>query len=47
MSNQFFSLQSLRATSLDPQDPVWEKAILFVGLEHQVAIQVIGRVLPA
>ncbi len=31
MSNQFFSLQALRATALDPQDPVWEKAILFVS----------------
>jgi squalene-hopene/tetraprenyl-beta-curcumene cyclase len=31
LSNQFFSLQALRATSLDPKDPVWEKAILFVS----------------
>jgi squalene-hopene/tetraprenyl-beta-curcumene cyclase len=31
MSNQLFSLQALRATALDPKDPVWEKAILFVS----------------
>ena len=31
MSNQFLALQALRASSLDPKDPVWEKALKFVS----------------
>ena len=31
MSNQFFALQALRASAVDPKDPVWEKALKFVN----------------
>ena len=31
MSNLYIALESLRATSLDPKDPVWQKALIFVN----------------
>jgi squalene-hopene/tetraprenyl-beta-curcumene cyclase len=31
MSNQYLALQALRATALDPKDPVWQKALKFVS----------------
>jgi len=31
LSNQYHALEALRATSLDPKDPAWEKALLFVS----------------
>ncbi len=31
MSNQFFALQALRASSVDPKDPVWDKALKFIN----------------
>ena len=31
LSNQYMALESLRASSVDPDDPVWEKALLFVS----------------
>jgi squalene-hopene/tetraprenyl-beta-curcumene cyclase len=30
VSNLYIALESLRATSLDPKDPVWQKALIFV-----------------
>ena len=30
LSNQYLALEALKSTSLDPKDPVWEKAITFV-----------------
>jgi squalene-hopene/tetraprenyl-beta-curcumene cyclase len=31
MSNQFIALEALRAASLDPKDPVWQKALTFIN----------------
>ena len=31
LSNAYMALEGLRASSADPDDPVWEKALLFVG----------------
>lgn len=31
LSNAYMALEGLRASSLDPEDPVWEKALLFVS----------------
>jgi squalene-hopene/tetraprenyl-beta-curcumene cyclase len=31
LSNQYLALEGLRASALDPKDPVWERAILFVS----------------
>lgn len=31
LSNQYLAIEALRATALDPEDPVWEKALVFVG----------------
>lgn len=31
LSNQYFALEALKATSLDPADPVWKKALVFVS----------------
>ena len=31
ISNLYIALESLRATSLDPKDPVWQKALIFVN----------------
>ncbi len=31
ISNSYIALESLRATSLDPKDPVWQKALVFVS----------------
>jgi squalene-hopene/tetraprenyl-beta-curcumene cyclase len=31
LSNQYMALEALRATALDPQDPVWENALVFVS----------------
>ncbi len=31
MSNQYLALEALKATALDPDDPVWTKALLFVS----------------
>lgn len=31
MSNQFLALQALKASSLDPKDPVWQKALQFIN----------------
>ena len=31
LSNAYMALEALKATSLDPQDPVWEKALVFVS----------------
>jgi len=31
LSNQYFALEGLRETALDPDDPVWEKALVFVS----------------
>jgi squalene-hopene/tetraprenyl-beta-curcumene cyclase len=31
LSNAYMAIEGLRATSLDPDDPVWEKALLFVS----------------
>ncbi len=31
MSNSYIALDSLRATSYDPKDPVWQKALIFVS----------------
>ncbi len=31
MSNTYIALESLRATSYDPKDPVWQKALIFVN----------------
>jgi squalene-hopene/tetraprenyl-beta-curcumene cyclase len=31
LSNQYMALEALRATSFDPQNPVWERALVFVS----------------
>jgi squalene-hopene/tetraprenyl-beta-curcumene cyclase len=31
LSNAYMALEALQATSMDPDDPVWEKALLFVS----------------
>jgi squalene-hopene/tetraprenyl-beta-curcumene cyclase len=31
LSNEYMALEALRATALDPKDPVWEKALVFVS----------------
>lgn len=31
MANQFIALDALRATSLDPKDPTWKKALVFIS----------------
>jgi squalene-hopene/tetraprenyl-beta-curcumene cyclase len=31
LSNQYMALEALRATSFDPQNPVWERALMFVS----------------
>ena len=31
LSNAYMALEALAASSLDPEDPVWEKALIFVG----------------
>lgn len=31
LSNQYLALEALRKTALDPDDPVWEKALVFVS----------------
>jgi squalene-hopene/tetraprenyl-beta-curcumene cyclase len=31
MANQFIALDALRATSLDPKDPTWKKALIFIS----------------
>ncbi|MBS0366368.1 MAG: terpene cyclase/mutase family protein [Proteobacteria bacterium] len=31
MSNQYLALQALKATALDPKDPVWQRALKFVN----------------
>ncbi|TPW14103.1 MAG: Squalene cyclase, partial [Halothiobacillaceae bacterium] len=31
LSNQYLALEALKATAVDPKDPVWEKALLFVN----------------
>lgn len=31
LSNQYMALEALKATALDPQDPVWERALTFVS----------------
>lgn len=31
LSNQYMALEALKATALDPNDPVWEKALVFVS----------------
>ncbi len=31
LSNQYMALESLRTSSVDPDDPVWEKALMFVS----------------
>ena len=31
LSNAYMALEGLRASALDPEDPVWEKALLFVS----------------
>jgi squalene-hopene/tetraprenyl-beta-curcumene cyclase len=31
LSNQFIALEGLRAASLDPKDPVWQKAMTFIS----------------
>lgn len=31
LSNQYLALEALRATAVDPNDPVWEKALVFVN----------------
>jgi squalene-hopene/tetraprenyl-beta-curcumene cyclase len=31
LSNTYITLESLRKTSLDPKDPVWQKALIFVN----------------
>ncbi len=31
LSNQYLALEALRATDMDPDDPVWEKALTFIN----------------
>ena len=31
LSNQYLALEGLRASALDPKDPVWERALLFIS----------------
>ena len=31
LSNEYLAIEALKATSLDPKDPVWEKALVFVS----------------
>lgn len=31
LSNQYMALEALRSTAVDPKDPVWEKALVFVS----------------
>jgi squalene-hopene/tetraprenyl-beta-curcumene cyclase len=31
LSNMYFAMEALRATALDPKDPVWKKAIVFIN----------------
>jgi len=31
LSNQYYAMEALRATSLEPDDPAWEKALLFIS----------------
>jgi squalene-hopene/tetraprenyl-beta-curcumene cyclase len=31
LSNQYLALEGLRATALDPEDPVWDRALVFVS----------------
>lgn len=31
LSNMYIAMESLKATSLDPKDPVWEKAMVFIS----------------
>lgn len=31
LSNQYMALEALKSTAVDPQDPVWERALVFVG----------------
>jgi squalene-hopene/tetraprenyl-beta-curcumene cyclase len=31
LSNQYFAMEALKSTALDPNDPVWEKAIAFIS----------------
>lgn len=31
LSNEYHAIEALKATSLDPNDPVWEKALVFVS----------------
>jgi squalene-hopene/tetraprenyl-beta-curcumene cyclase len=31
LSNQYMAMEALQATALDPKDPVWEKALVFIN----------------
>jgi squalene-hopene/tetraprenyl-beta-curcumene cyclase len=31
LSNQYMAIEALKTTSLDPKDPVWEKALVFIS----------------
>ncbi len=31
MSNVYLAIEGLKSTSADPQDPVWQKALVFVN----------------
>lgn len=31
LSNQYYALEALKVTALDPEDPVWEKALVFLN----------------
>jgi squalene-hopene/tetraprenyl-beta-curcumene cyclase len=31
MSNEYLAIEALKSTSLDPKDPVWEKALVFIS----------------
>ncbi len=31
LSNQYLAIEAMKATSLDPNDPVWEKALVFIS----------------
>ena len=31
LSNQYMAMEALQATALDPEDPVWEKALVFIS----------------
>ncbi len=31
LSNQYMAMEALRATALDPEDPVWDKALVFIS----------------